>query len=173
MNLEMLIEFIITYLDGPPTLRSYCVGFSWPASAPEIFLCAPGKWSMLIAAMGICFWYLCIREMIYGTTGSALKKVIEITPPEDGEIRWSLGDIIIRIRVELGIYMFYLAWVPLRIASWLLVIEPLEAMEIHTAYYRYAFDKEHGEGSGDFLCAFYDAYLQPDVESIDGIDWMR
>ena len=65
-NWPMLYDFICYWLSiySFVGIGSNCVGYSWPATAPEVFVCFPSKETWLFALMGIIVWYILVCEML-------------------------------------------------------------------------------------------------------------
>jgi hypothetical protein len=66
INFEMWWDYLCIYFSSgtDPFLPARCVGFSYPASSPEVFICMPGLFTILIALCGLLVWEVCIMTML-------------------------------------------------------------------------------------------------------------
>jgi hypothetical protein len=123
----------------------------------------------LFMAAGILFFS---ERLVYEASVSGKVQQGGQEKEEIPKYEWS--DIAIFLRILMGMVFLDVASVFLWIASCCFSWTPLTSMELHTAYYRASYDKEHGEGSADMVVSFYETYLRPDIETDEnGIEWVR
>jgi hypothetical protein len=64
INWPMLYDFGSLWLFEPLGIYNVCIGYCWPVSTPEVFICFPSLGSWVIATVGVQVWYILLNEML-------------------------------------------------------------------------------------------------------------